>query len=139
MAGGINRGRLQDSTLTRPRVVLIVSAFGLWVDKGPWEATGVAADHAEEAVRVVREPWIGVSTGKLVATDMWEQLGIHWHEYRGGKHAGLLSSARVFDDAERRIVTRQMDETYRPFKQRVRAARGDRLSKEVEDLAGGRI
>ncbi len=82
---------------------------------------------------------IGVVVGKLATTDMWGKLGVHWHEYQRGAHAALWSSARVFDDAERQMVRKQMDDMYDLFKKHVQTARGDRLSQDIETIAGGRV
>ncbi len=82
---------------------------------------------------------IGVVIGKLATTDMWGKLGVHWHEYQRGAHAALWSSARIFDETERQIVRKQMDEMYVLFKKHVQAARGERLSQDIEAIAGGRV
>jgi protease-4 len=82
---------------------------------------------------------IGVVTGKLATTDMWGKIGIQWKEYNRGKNAALFSSARVFDENEREIIMTLMRETYSVFKNHVTTARGDKLSKDIEEIAGGRV
>ncbi|MCP4589664.1 MAG: signal peptide peptidase SppA [bacterium] len=82
---------------------------------------------------------IGVVAGKLATSEMWSSIGIDWKEYRRGKNAAMLSSARTFSDAERARMQGWMDEIYGVFKGHVLAIRGDRLTKNIDDLAGGRV
>jgi protease-4 len=82
---------------------------------------------------------IGVVAGKLATTEMWNKLGVHWKSYKRGKNAGLLSSASTFSDEERQRLQGWMDEIYGVFKGHVVAVRGDRLKKDIEELAGGRV
>lgn len=82
---------------------------------------------------------IGVLGGKLVTTSGWDKLGIHWHAEQRGAMAGLLSSAAPFTDQERAKIRHYMDTVYDIFKKHVVAARGDRLKKPIDELAGGRV
>ncbi|HEY5314305.1 MAG TPA: signal peptide peptidase SppA, partial [Pirellulales bacterium] len=82
---------------------------------------------------------IGVVGGKLATTDMFKKVGITFKAYPRGKHAGLLSSAQVFTPEERTHMQAWMDEIYGVFKGHVTAARGKKLKKPIDDLAGGRV
>jgi len=82
---------------------------------------------------------IGVVGGKFVTTDMWKKVGINFHEYRRGKHAGLLSTAEPWNDEEHSKMQGWMDEIYGVFKQHVVDIRGKRLKKPIDELAGGRV
>ena len=82
---------------------------------------------------------IGVVGGKLATTDMWNKIGITWKEYDRGANAAIMSSARVFSDEERAHIQGWMDEIYEVFKGHVLAIRGDRLTKDIDELAGGRV
>jgi protease-4 len=82
---------------------------------------------------------IGVVGGKLATTDMWSKVGITFKDYKRGKNAGLLSSAQVFSTEERDHVQSWMDEIYGVFKGHVTAARGKKLKKPIDELAGGRV
>jgi protease-4 len=82
---------------------------------------------------------IGVVAGKLVTTDMWGKVGITFKPYARGQHAGLLNTDRPFSADERARVQAWMDEIYGVFKQHVTDARGDRLKKPLEQIAGGRV
>ena len=82
---------------------------------------------------------IGVIGGKLVTTDAWNKLGVNWHAEQRGEMAALLSSATPFSDQERAKIRHYMENVYGIFKGHVTAARGDRLAKPIDDLAGGRV
>jgi len=82
---------------------------------------------------------IGVISGKVVTTGMWDKLGVNWHPHQRGEMAALLSSAKPFSDAERAKLRHYMDTIYEIFKGHVTAARGDRLARPIDELAGGRV
>lgn len=82
---------------------------------------------------------IGVLGGKIVTTGMWDKLGVNWHSVQRGAMAGLLSSAAPFNDAERKKWKDFMNSTYDVFKGHVVKARGDKLAKPIDELAGGRV
>jgi protease-4 len=82
---------------------------------------------------------IGVVAGKFVTNPMWDKLGITFHEYNRGKNAGLLATSKKFDDEQRTQLKSWMDEVYGTFKQHVTEARGNRLKKPLDDIAGGRV
>jgi protease-4 len=82
---------------------------------------------------------IGVVVGKFSTTGMWEKLGITWSPIQRGRNAALLSSADVFSKSEREAMEGYMNEVYDIFKRHVVAARGDRLKKDIDELAGGRV
>ncbi len=82
---------------------------------------------------------IGVVGGKLITKGLWDWAGVSFHETNYGKNADLYTSNRPFNDEQRATVKRHMEETYNDFKDRVQKGRGDRLSKELDQLAGGRV
>ncbi len=82
---------------------------------------------------------IGVVSGKLVTTDMWDKIGVTFKEYKRGKNAGMLSTSEPFTDEERQHMRQWMDEIYGVFKNHVTEARGSRLKKPLDDIAGGRV
>ena len=82
---------------------------------------------------------IGVVGGKFITTDMWNKVGVNFHEYRRGKHAGLMSTSSPWTDEERGKVQGWMDEIYGVFKDHVTQIRGNRLKKPIDELAGGRV
>lgn len=82
---------------------------------------------------------IGVIGGKIVTTGMWDKLGINWEPVKRGEMAALLSSAERFSDAERAKIRHYMETIYEIFKKHVVVARGDRLAKPIDEIAGGRV
>jgi protease-4 len=82
---------------------------------------------------------IGVVSGKFVTTKMWNELGITWTPYKRGDKAAMLSSAAKFSDSERAAMQGYMDDVYEVFKGHVTAIRGKKLTKDIEELAGGRV
>jgi protease-4 len=83
---------------------------------------------------------IGVVGGKFVWKDLMEaKLGITTTEFDRGKHAGLMSMNRPWDDDERAWMTNYMNAVYGQFKDRVRESRGERIKGDLEQLAGGRV
>jgi len=82
---------------------------------------------------------IGVVSGKFVTTGMWDHLGINWTPYKRGRNAAMLSSADKFSESEREAMESYMNDVYEVFKGHVTAIRGDKLTKEIEELAGGRV
>lgn len=82
---------------------------------------------------------IGVVGGKLVTGGLWEELGITWHGYKRGENADLLDSTKPFSESQRAHMREYMEDAYTTFKKHVTDARGDKLTKDIEDLAGGRV
>jgi protease-4 len=82
---------------------------------------------------------IGVLGGKIVTTGMWDKLGVNWHESQRGKMAGMLSSAEKFNEEERAKIRHYMGDVYEVFKGHVTKARGSKLAKPLDQLAGGRV
>ncbi|MCH7924719.1 MAG: signal peptide peptidase SppA, partial [Planctomycetes bacterium] len=82
---------------------------------------------------------IGVIGGKLVTTQMWESLGINWHAVQRGEMAGMMSTASRFSDPQRAKIRDYMSTVYEIFKAHVTAGRGSKLTKPINEIAGGRV
>ena len=82
---------------------------------------------------------IGVVGGKLATTDLWKKAGIRWKGYQRGTNASMLSSMQVFTPEQRKRMQAWMDEIYGVFKRHVTDARGAKLKKPIDELAGGRV
>ncbi|MGH7136601.1 MAG: signal peptide peptidase SppA, partial [Pirellulales bacterium] len=82
---------------------------------------------------------IGVVGGKLATNDLWKKAGIKWKGYQRGTNASILSSMQVFTPEQRKRMQAWMDEIYGVFKQHVTDARGEKLKKPIDELAGGRV
>ncbi len=82
---------------------------------------------------------IGVVSGKLATSGLYDHLGVTFKSYRRGQNAGMLASGEVFSPGERLKMRSWMDEIYGVFKGHVTAVRGNRLKKPIDELAGGRV
>ncbi len=82
---------------------------------------------------------IGVLGGKLVTTGFWDKLGVSWHPIQRGEMAALLGTSATFSDKERAKIRHYMETVYGIFKDHVTKARGDRLAKPIDQIAGGRV
>ncbi|MEM7624070.1 MAG: S49 family peptidase [Planctomycetota bacterium] len=82
---------------------------------------------------------IGVVGGKLVTADMWDKLGIRWHPFQRGQNADLFSSREDFRDAQRRLMHDWMQDVYDTFTEHVAEGRNDKLTKSIDEIAGGRV
>ena len=103
---------------------------------GYYVACGTDTIYADESTITGS---IGVIAGKLVTTDMWKRWGITFTPVQRGENAGLLSSYAPFTDAEEAQLQGWMDEVYEVFKGHVTAVRGEKLTKPIDDIAGGRV
>ena len=82
---------------------------------------------------------IGVVAGKMVTTDLWNNVGVSWKGYKRGANSALLGSAAAFSPEERKHLQGWMDEIYGVFRGHVTAIRGKRLKKPLEEISGGRV
>lgn len=82
---------------------------------------------------------IGVIAGKIVTTGGWDKIGVSWHANSRGKMSGMLATDDGFTDEERAKLRQYMEEIYEVFKGHVTKARGEKLTKPLEEMAGGRV
>ena len=82
---------------------------------------------------------IGVVGGKIATADMWKKVGVTFKSYKRGENAGMLSTGEPFTDRERQRMQSWMNDVYDVFQSHVRAIRGSRLKKPLDELAGGRV
>jgi protease-4 len=82
---------------------------------------------------------IGVVAGKMVTTDLWNNIGVSWKGYKRGANSALLGSAEVFSAEERKHLQSWMDEIYGVFRGHVASIRGNRLKKPLDEISGGRV
>ena len=115
---------------------LIVSMGDVAASGGYYVACATDTIFAEESTITGS---IGVVSGKFGTTPMWQKLGINFTPIQYGKNAALLSTANVFTESEKEVMQKFMDDTYAVFKGHVTKARGERLKKPIEKLAGGRV
>ncbi len=115
---------------------LIVSMGNVAGSGGYYVACGSDAIFADETTITAS---IGVVGGKLITTGGWNALGINWYEIQRGQNAAIMSSARHWNDRERAKIKGYMEEVYETFKGHVTACRGDKLTKPIGEIAGGRV
>jgi protease-4 len=82
---------------------------------------------------------IGVVAGKFITTGMWDKVGITFKPYQRGKNAAILNTSRPFTEEEKKVLKGWMDGVYATFRRHVTDARGDRLKKPLDEIAGGRV
>lgn len=122
--------RLQDK---KP---LIVSMGSTAASGGYYIACKADAIFADEMTITAS---IGVIGGKLVTKGMWDELGVNWTVYPRGENVDIFSGDRHFTESERTWVRSYMEETYDVFTGHVTQGRGDKLTKAIDEMAGGRV
>ncbi len=81
---------------------------------------------------------IGVITGKLSLEGLYEKIGFDIETVKRGRHADFYSTTRQFDDQEREVVRRQVQEFYSDFVQKVADERGMSYD-DAHAVAQGRV
>jgi protease-4 len=127
---------LQATRRVAAKKPLVVSMGDVAGSGGYYVACGTETIFADASTITAS---IGVVAGKLVTKEMWESIGINWHPIQRGKNADMLATAEVFSDEQKQIMQSWMDEVYEVFKNHVVSARGDRLAKPIDEIAGGRV
>ncbi|MBN1489064.1 MAG: signal peptide peptidase SppA [Phycisphaerae bacterium] len=82
---------------------------------------------------------IGVVGGKLITKGLWDWAGVTFHETKRGRNADLFNSNRRFDERERAIIRKMMEDIYAVFTDHVKDGRGEKLTEDIEKIARGRV
>jgi protease IV len=82
---------------------------------------------------------IGVVGMKFVLGDALARIGVNTHAARRGRHSGMASPFHPYSEEEQALVKRSMEQVYGTFKNRITEGRGERLTGDLEALAGGRV
>jgi protease-4 len=114
---------------------LIVSIGGMAASGGYYLASAGDTIFADPAGIVGS---IGVVGGKFVIKDLFAKVGVTTESFAKGRNADLFSSAKPFDERQRKMLTTWMRQTYDQFIERVKAGRGDKI-KNIDEVARGRI
>ncbi len=98
---------------------------------------------AMPAHKIVAQPGtitgsIGVVSGKLVLTGLWDKLGISWDGTQAGEAARFWSMNRDFTPEEWTRLQASLDRVYKDFTEKVVAGRPI-SAEQVGEVAGGRI
>ena len=127
---------LNATRQVQARKPLIVSMGDVAGSGGYYVACGADAIFADTATITAS---IGVVGGKLVTADMWNKVGVNWVGYKRGANADIFNSERPFDEAQRRLLERYMQDVYDVFKAHVAKGRDGKLTKDLDEIAGGRV
>lgn len=82
---------------------------------------------------------IGVLGGKPVLSGLLQKIGITTWTLDRGEMAGMFDITSPFSPPQRERVLKLMNQVYSQFLDRVLATRKDKLTKPIDQLAGGRI
>ncbi len=124
------------AVLLQERKPLVVSMGGVAASGGYFVSCGAGTIFANETTITGS---IGVIGSKLVTADMWQKLGVNWFACQRGANADLFSGQHPFTGEQRRLLTENFEGSYSSFKEHVEAGRGAKLTKHIDELAGGRV
>lgn len=82
---------------------------------------------------------IGVLGGKMVISGLLSKIGITTWSVKHGQMAGVFDMTSGFTPAERKKVFKLMNDIYGVFLERVLQTRKDKLTKPIDEIAGGRV
>lgn len=115
---------------------VVISMGGVAASGGYYVACKADAIFANESTITGS---IGVVGGKIITTGLWDELGINWYPYKRGANADWTSGAEPFNEHQRAQIVTSMGEAYTVFKDHVTAGREGKLTKELEEMAGGHV
>jgi protease IV len=127
---------LNATRLIKGRKPFIVSMGDVAASGGYYVSCGADTIFADDTTLTAS---IGVVGGKLVATGLWDKLGINWVAYKRGANSDLFTDLRPFDPAQRQVLDQYMVKVYDAFKGHVTKGRADKLRKPIDEIAGGRV
>jgi protease-4 len=127
---------LNATKLVKAKKPFIVSMGNVAGSGGYYVSCGADKIFADEVTVTAS---IGVVGGKLITADMWDKLGVNWVGYSRGANADFLSSLKPFDDSQKQKLEDYMQKIYDVFKDHVAKGRGEKLTKPLEEMAGGRV
>ncbi len=81
---------------------------------------------------------IGVITGKVSLEGLYEKIGFNIETVKRGKRADFFTTTREFNEDERKVVRRQIEESYFDFVSKVAKERG-MSEEEVDSIGQGRV
>ena len=115
---------------------VVVSIGGMAASGGYYIASAADTIYADSSAIIGS---IGVVGGKFVYGDLLsEKLGVTTESFSKGRNADLFSSAKTFDERQRKMITGWMKETYDQFLDRIQTTRRSKI-KHIDDVARGRI
>jgi protease IV len=127
---------LDATRRVKARKPFVVSMGDIAGSGGYYVACAADTIYADESTITAS---IGVVAGKFITTGMWDRVGVTFKPYQRGKNAALLNTSRPFNEEEKKVLKDWMETVYMTFKGHVTAARGERLKKPLDEIAGGRV
>ena len=127
---------LNATQLIKGKKPLIVSMGDVAGSGGYYIACGADRIFADNVTITAS---IGVVGGKLATADLWDKIGVNWVGYKRGKNADLLASFDPLTQSQKEFFTSYMRKTYDIFKGHVEKGREGKLTKPIDEIAGGRV
>ncbi len=122
--------------LLQKKKPLVVSMGGVAASGGYYVSCGAGTIFADETTITGS---IGVIGSKFVTADLWKKLGVNRFPYRRGANADMSSGQHPYTEQQRGMLTEAFGADYKTFKEHIEAGRGQKLTKKLDDMAGGRI
>ena len=122
--------------LLQKKKPLVVSMGNVAASGGYYVSCGAGTIFADETTITGS---IGVIDSKLVTADFWKKLGVNWFPYQRGANADMSSGQHPYTEQQRGMLTEAFGADYKTFKEHIEAGRGPKLTKKLDDMAGGRI
>lgn len=127
---------LNATRMIKGRKPMIVSMGNVAASGGYYVSCSADVIFADEVTQTAS---IGVVGGKLATTELWDKIGVNWVGYKRGENADLLNSIRPFDKSQREFLNDYMQQVYDVFKGHVTEGRQGKLTKPIDEIAGGRV
>ncbi len=127
---------LNATQLIKGKKPLIVSMGDVAGSGGYYIACGADKIFADNVTITAS---IGVVGGKLATAELWDKIGVNWVGYKRGKNADLLASFDPLTQSQKEFFTSYMQKTYDVFKGHVEKGREGKLTKPIDEIAGGRV
>ena len=127
---------LNATRMIKGKKPLIVSMGNVAASGGYYVSCGADTIFADEVTQTAS---IGVLGGKLATTELWDKIGVNWVGYKRGENADLLNNIRPFDESQREFLNNFMRQTYDVFKGHVTEGREGKLTRPIDEIAGGRV
>jgi protease-4 len=115
---------------------LVISMGRVAASGGYYVSCGANQIFADETTITAS---IGVIGSKLVTEGFWEKIGVNWVPFQRGANADLFSPLHPFTDQQRNTLITSMGTMYGKFKGHIVEGRGQKLTKDIEEIAGGRV
>ncbi len=127
---------LNATKLVKGKKAFVVSMGDVAGSGGYYIACSADKIYADEVTITAS---IGVVGGKLATADLWEKIGVNWVDYKRGNNSDLLAGFDKFNQSQREFMTKYMKKTYDVFKAHVVTGREGKLTKPIDEIAGGRV